>query len=60
MQKYEYHIQTVSYVADQDLSQDESVLNHWGKEGWELVAVSGPTEVSPHGVAMIYFFRRPI
>lgn len=46
MQKWEYRVQSVgsfwSGVKDQDL---ETMLNNWGEEGWEVVAVR-PLEAS--------------
>jgi hypothetical protein len=58
MNTYEYQIQTIAFDAEIDLAQDESVLNSYGKEGWELVTVLGPANTRDHGEALIYFLRR--
>ena len=60
MQKYEYQIQTVGFSEELGFETDEAALNLYGKEGWELVTVLGPAKTAVHGVALIYFFRRPI
>jgi hypothetical protein len=41
--KYEYRVQPMEYLDAGPTTQDQQYLNEVGREGWELVAVMGPT-----------------
>jgi len=38
--QWEYHVQTVGSTFSQPKDEDlEALLNEWGEEGWEVIAV---------------------
>ena len=61
MQKYEYKIMPVDFdpQSSESLDQDERVLNMFGKDGWELVAVMPKVEIAKIP-RFLYFLKRPI
>lgn len=53
--KWEYNV--IDFKDSSEESDPESMLNSWGKEGWELVSITacpGYREYSR------YFFKRPL
>jgi hypothetical protein len=59
--KYEYRVIAESYENGIGRSVLEGTLNLNGEEGWELVAVLGPTQsIDHHGDSFLYFFKRPV
>lgn len=60
MQKYEYKIQPETYDPTYPVDFAATAINHWAKEGWELVTVAAPQNTPSHGLAWHYFLRRPV
>jgi hypothetical protein len=56
MQKWEYHVRYLDTSTDAQSILDD--LNHCGREGWELVAVT-PHKKDVTGAVLVAMFKRP-
>jgi hypothetical protein len=60
MKKYQHLIFPNPVSTENTTAMHKNTIDAYGAEGWELVAVVGPSAIDGYDSALTYFFRRPL